>query len=113
MSGNYEAPQFELGVDRRGAVATVAMAGEFDIATAPRFEAALASLEPGYEQLVIDLSRCTFFASNGITTLLELNTRAQREGFSLVVVKAPPDVQRIFDLMGLEDTLTFQEHPGA
>jgi len=113
VSGNHEAPHFDVEADRRGAVATVALAGEFDIATAPRFDAALAALEPGYEELVIDLSRCTFFASNGITTLLDLNARAQREGFSLVIVKAPPEVQRIFDLTSLDDTLTFKEHPGA
>jgi anti-anti-sigma factor len=113
VSGNYEPPYFELEVAREGAVATVAILGEFDIATAPSFEAALTSLEPGYAELVIDLARCTFFASNGIKTLLDLNARAEREGFALVIVKAPPEVQRIFDLTSLDDTLTFRDSPGG
>ena len=109
MSENFEAPHFAIEVDREGPVATVAVDGEFDIATAPEFDAAIAGLEPGYEELVIDLSRCTFFASNGIRILLDLNARATREGFSLVIVKAPPEVQRIFDLTSLDATLTFVE----
>jgi anti-anti-sigma factor len=61
---------------------------------------------------VIDLSECAFFASSGISMLLDLNTRGAREGFRLVVIKAPPEVQRIFDLTSLDDTLTFQEGTG-
>jgi anti-anti-sigma factor len=108
----YEAPAFSVDVSRRGAVSTVAIRGELDISTEPQVLAVLAGLEPGYETLVIDLSECAFFASSGISMLLDLNTRGAREGFQLVVIKAPPEVQRIVDLTSLDETLTFQDGTG-
>jgi anti-sigma B factor antagonist len=109
LTDTFEAPEFAIHVDRDGLVASVMVVGELDIATVPELRAAIASVEPGYEELVIDLSTCAFFASSGISTLLEENARAEREGFRLVVVKAAPEVQRIFDITSLEKTLTFRE----
>ena len=109
MTEHFEAPEFALHVDRDGSVATVAVRGELDVATAPDLISALAALEPGYDELVIDLSECSFFASSGISVLLDENARATAEGFRLVVVKAPPEVQRIFDLTSLDEIITFRE----
>ena len=109
LTHSFEAPEFAIDADREGPVATVAVNGELDLGTLPKLLAALAALEPGYAELVIDLSSCSFFASSGISMLLDENLRAEREGFRLVVVRAPPTVQRIFDLTSLEDTLTFRE----
>ena len=109
MTQTFEPPPFGVEVARDGATETVAVLGELDIATTPEFTQALASLEPGYEQLVVDLSRCSFFASSGISILLEQRARAEQEGFELVVIKAPPEVQRMFDLAGLDEKLTFRD----
>jgi stage II sporulation protein AA (anti-sigma F factor antagonist) len=109
LTDTFEAPEFALHADRRGPVATVAVKGELDVATAPDLIAAIGALEPGYEELVIDLSECSFFASSGISVLLDENARAESQGFKLVVVKAPPEVQRIFDLTSLEAIITFRE----
>jgi anti-sigma B factor antagonist len=105
----FEAPAFSVEADRRGPAAVVTVSGELDISTAPEFQAALDRLEPGFEQLVVDLSSCSFFASSGISILLDEKERAARAGFELVIVKAPPPVQRMFDLVGLHEKLTFQE----
>ena len=109
MTDTFEAPEFALHSDREGPIATVAVKGELDVATAPDLIAAILALEPGYEELVIDLSECSFFASSGISVLLDENARATSEGFRLVVVKAPPEVQRIFDLTSLDEMITFRE----
>jgi len=109
LSNSFEAPAFAIRTDREGPVATVAVKGELDVATAPDLIAAIAALEPGYDELVIDLSECSFFASSGISILLDENARGAAEGFRLVVVKAPPEVQRIFDLTSLEKMITFRE----
>ena len=109
MTDNFRAPPFSVEVQRDGATATVAILGELDIATTPQLEAAIASLEPGYAKLVIDLSQCSFFASSGISILLDEHARGEEAGFELVVIKARPDVQRMFDLARLEERLTFQE----
>ena len=109
MTDTFEAPEFALRAEREGPVATIAVKGELDVATAPELIAAIAALEPGYEELVIDLSECSFFASSGISILLDQNSRSEADGFTLVVVKAPPEVQRIFDLTSLDEMITFRE----
>ena len=109
MTETFEPAPFGVEVARTGASATVAILGELDISTTPQLTEALASLEPGYDTLVVDLSRCTFFASSGISILLQQSQRAKAEGFELVVIKAPAEVQRMFDLAGLDDKLTFRD----
>jgi anti-sigma B factor antagonist len=109
MTDAFEAPEFAIVADRRGPVATVAVKGELDVATSPDLQAAIDGLAPGYEELVIDLSECSFFASSGISVLLEANARAARDDFRLVVVKAPAPVQRIFDLTSLDELITFRD----
>jgi anti-sigma B factor antagonist len=109
LTGTFEAPEFAIESGRDGAIATVAVTGELDVATAPELIAAISALEPGYEELVVDLSACSFFASSGISILLDENARSAGAGFRLVVVKAPPDVQRIFDLTSLDGLITFRE----
>ena len=109
MTDTFEAPEFAIHAKRDGPVATVAVTGELDVATAPELQAAIAALEPGYEELVIDLAKCSFFASSGISILLDENLRGAEAGFRLMVVKAPPEVQRIFDLTSLDEVITFRE----
>jgi anti-sigma B factor antagonist len=109
LTNTFEAPEFAIRADRVGQVATIAVKGELDVATAPDLIEAIAALEPGYEELVVDLSECSFFASSGISVLLDENARATAEGFRFVVVKAPPAVQRIFDLTSLDEMITFRE----
>ena len=111
MTDTFQPPPFAVEGARSGTTATITILGELDIATTPQFQAALNALEPGYETLVVDLSRCSFFASSGISILLEEAHRARTEGFELIVIKAPPDVQRMFDLAGLQDKLTFRATP--
>lgn len=105
----FEPPPFGIEIARDGATATVAIHGELDMATTPQLTEALASLEPRYDTLVVDLQQCTFFASSGISILLEQSQRAQQDGFELLVVKAPAEVQRMLDLAGLDEKLTFRD----
>ncbi|MEO8687118.1 MAG: STAS domain-containing protein [Solirubrobacteraceae bacterium] len=109
MTDTFEAPEFAIRTDRNGPLATIAIKGELDVATAPDLIAAIAALEPGYAELVIDLSECSFFASSGISVLLDENARSKTDGFRLVVVKARPEVQRIFDLTSLDDMIAFRD----
>jgi anti-anti-sigma factor len=109
VTETFEPAPFGIELARDGATATIAVLGELDISTTPQLTEGLRSLEPGYQTLVVDLSRCTFFASSGISILLEKSHRAKEEGFELVVIKAPAEVQRMFDLAGLDDKLTFRD----
>ena len=109
MTHSFRAPPFTVEATRTGSTAIVAVVGELDIATSPQLRAALDGLEPGYEKLVIDLSGCSFFASSGISILLDEHARGAEQGFEVIVIKAAPEVQRMFDLAGLDDKLTFQD----
>ena len=109
MTETFKPPPFAIEIERHETTAIVAIVGEFDLSTMPQVTESFESLEPGYEKLVIDLSRCTFFASSGISLLLEQNRRAAAERFELVVIKPPPEVQRMFALVGLDEELTFQD----
>jgi anti-sigma B factor antagonist len=109
VTETFEAPEFAIDAGRDGTAATFAVKGELDIATAPELRTAIAALAPGYEELVIDLSECSFLASSGISIVLEENRRSAAAGFRLVVVKPPPEVQRIFELTSLDEVITFRE----
>jgi anti-sigma B factor antagonist len=106
-------PKFEVASGCHGAVATLIVRGELDIATTPQLEAGFAGLEPGYETLVVDLTECTFFASSGISLLLDQHARHEEAGVEMQIVKAPADVQRMFDLLGLDERLTFVDQRPA
>ena len=108
---NGRAPKFEVVPERDGTVATLFVRGELDIATTPKLEAGFAGLEPGYERLVVDLTECSFFASSGISLLLDQGARHREAGVEMLVVKAPSEVQRMFDLLALDERLTFVERP--
>ena len=83
VSDKFEAPRFAVEAAQEAEVATVAVIGELDLATGPQLEAALGALDPGYERLVIDLSRCSFFSSVGIRIVLDEHDRGARDGFEL------------------------------
>jgi anti-anti-sigma factor len=71
------------------------VAGDIDLCTAPEFAEALAAHGP---DLDLDLSRCTFMDSSGISALVHAKT----EGVpNLRVVEASLAVRRVLDLCGL------------
>ena len=65
---------FDLTVERQGSVATVAVVGELDLATAPRLSAVLGE-HGDAEVLVADLTATTFIDSTGVRVLVEADRR--------------------------------------
>jgi anti-anti-sigma factor len=61
--------------------------------------------------LTVDLSQLTFIDSTGVGILLRLSTEAERVGKRLAIVRAQPDVQRVFVIAGLGDALPFTDPP--
>lgn len=103
---------FCVDVVRGPDCATVAVAGELDIATAPELVAALeqAAALPA-TSVVVDLLRTSFIDSTGLTTLFRAHKRFADESrtFSLVVGPDNVEVQRVIDLMGFDEVFTL--HP--
>jgi anti-anti-sigma factor len=99
----------EFSVSRRrvGDAIVVAPAGEIDLATIDDLQAAVDAAAGESEQVVLDLRDVTFIDSAGLRLVLQ-SSRAIA-GFG--VVRGPLEVQRVFDLVGLDDRLTMLDRP--
>jgi anti-sigma B factor antagonist len=78
--------------------AWVQIAGELDLATAPRLDRALQEAQGSALKVVLDMRELTFMDSSGIHVIQAADDRAQREGGRLMLVRGPPQVDRLFDL---------------
>ena len=80
----------------------VDVSGELCLATAPGLLARLDELDPGFSRLILDLRRVTFLDSTGIRLLVQMEARAQADGFNFAVsVHGEP--ARTLQLVGLAD----------
>jgi anti-sigma B factor antagonist len=101
---------FAVDVLRRDGAIHVVLEGELDVATLPRLEAALPEPAAG-ELLVIDLRELQFMDSSGIHVLMGLDVASREQGWSLVVVRGPRDVQRVLELCHVPDRVRIVDTP--
>jgi anti-sigma B factor antagonist len=87
----------------RDGVTLVTVAGEIDIATAPRLRVVLAPLstDESVRLLVCDLSRVTFLSCGGMSTLFQAHHVTARRGARLRVVATEHAVRRPLAVTGL------------
>ena len=103
---------FDIGVTSNGEATRLTLRGEFDIANAPHLEREITRfVESGGSRLVVDLRDLSFIDSTGLRIVLETRQRAADRGFELEIVRGPRQVQRVFELTGLEDRLPFVDAP--
>lgn len=82
--------------------AVVALTGEVDLYTSPRFrEVLLEGIDAGARRVILDLGLVTFLDSTAISVLVEGVNRLQPLGGSLVVVCDAASVKRILEIAGL------------
>jgi anti-sigma B factor antagonist len=105
---------FSCDFGRNGSSAWVRPAGDLDLDTVHRVEAALTELrEEGCGELVLDLRGLTFMDSTGLRLVIRWHTAAREEGFRFAIVPGPEVVQRVFRLTGMDAHLTVAEPPPA
>ena len=77
----------------------VALRGELDVATVPRFREALnqVSDDPAVKLVVVDLVEVTFIDSTGLMTLLNALRRLVRRDARLKLACSNPTVLRLFE----------------
>jgi anti-anti-sigma factor len=85
----------------------VRVAGELDLATAPRLDDAISSVPPS-SHLVIDLLECTFLDSSGVRTLASAG-RATTEDGRVSLVAVDPGILRILEISGIDTMI--EVHP--
>jgi anti-anti-sigma factor len=102
------APEFSITRRPTGDAVVVAPVGEIDLATVETLEQALAAAREEADSVVLDLREVTFMDSAGLRMVLE----ASLAGGTFAVVRGPREVQRIFDLVGLDERrLTMLDQP--
>jgi anti-sigma B factor antagonist len=84
----------------RGVIVDVA--GEVDIATAPRLREALATRPRVDGLLLVDLTSVTFMDSSGLAVILELQAEVAQAGARLAIVCPPGPVRLLFEVTGVD-----------
>jgi anti-anti-sigma factor len=83
------------------------VAGEIDMATAPRLEEAMTASSQGHRcAFLLDLSECPFVDSGGLSVLFQ-TVRKLDESAWLGVVGADANLRRIFQIVGLTSVPKF------
>jgi len=100
-------PQLIVDVERSAGVARVRVRGELDVATVPRVRQALAQARA--DHVVVDLSGLTYIDSSGVRLAFEVDAAARRNGHTVAFVPGPPDVHRVFEIVGLADHFAFED----
>jgi anti-anti-sigma factor len=97
-------------VEQGGQGAVLVLTGELDLASGETFSDRLKAVEAGRPELItLDLSGLRFLDSSGLALVVRAHTRARNEGRRLVIIPGPPQVQRVFDITGLNTVLEFED----
>ncbi|MGA5559556.1 STAS domain-containing protein, partial [Streptomyces lavendulocolor] len=89
-----------------GTLAVIALAGEFDITTAPAVRArALELIADGHPDLVADLAGVTFCDSSGLGALVGIWRCAKDADGSLTLAAVPDRLGRLLSVTGMDTLL--------
>jgi len=103
--------EFHCTVEPEGDSVRVVPFGELDLETAGEVEAQLRSLwRARFPEVVLELRNLTFMDSTALHLILRTDEQARHDGTAFVLVPGSPVVQRLFDLTGVRDRLTFREY---
>jgi anti-anti-sigma factor len=103
-------PYLTIDVTSAPKAQTIVLTGEADLAGVPEIETALKDAsddEPGL--IVIDLRNLTFIDSSGLQALLTGHALCRARGHELRIVPGPENVQRLFELTGMNEALPFTD----
>jgi anti-sigma B factor antagonist len=89
--------------------AWVRIAGELDLATAPELERTLEKPPVQARLVVLDLRELSFIDSSGVHAIVNASSRARQAGRRLVVLRGPPQVDRLFALTGSSGELEISD----
>ena len=81
----------------------VHLAGELDIATTPQLVRTLREAQLRAHLVVLDLRKLAFMDCTGVHAIVNASIRARRVGRRLILMRGPPNVDRLFRLTGTSD----------
>ncbi len=99
---------FRVETDRRAEDLLVRLFGDFDLAAFEEVDGMLGSVQlNGSKSVIVDLRGLQFIDSTGIRALIRAHKRAETAGRQFCIVRGSEQIQRIFELTGLQDRLPF------
>ncbi|HEV2060524.1 MAG TPA: STAS domain-containing protein [Solirubrobacteraceae bacterium] len=99
-----------MSSERNGAVHTLRLSGDLDLATTKNVEAELKRVEAGDARtIVIDLSDLTFINSSGVHLLVDASLRSGADAKGLSLLRGSATVQRVLQICGVETALPFTD----
>ena len=82
----------------------VSVLGDVDMATAPALERRLLDVtEAGTDEVIVDLTGCSFLDCRGLRALIATRGRLERSDRSLALVLSNPSLMRIFEITHFDD----------
>ena len=107
--------KFRVDVEPEREVVRVCPIGEVDLGTVGEVRAKLDELRSnGFSHVILDLRGTTFLDSSGLRLAVEVNADSANDGFAFGIIAGPPEVQRAFELAGLNSRLPFvRARPGS
>jgi anti-sigma B factor antagonist len=87
----------------------VRVAGELDLATVARLVRVLSEQQLQPRLVVLDLRELEFIDSSGVHAIVEASVRARQAGRWLVILRGPPNVDRMFTLTGTSAQLQIDD----
>lgn len=96
--------------EREGAVYSIGLSGELDLATADAVHDELMRVEASdADSIVVDLSGLTFIDSTGLRVIVSAASRSRAGANRLTLLRGGAAVQRAVVLTGLESHLPFAD----
>jgi anti-anti-sigma factor len=89
--------------------AWVHIVGELDIATTPQFERTLREAQLEARLVVLDLRELAFMDSVGVHAIVNAGIRARQVARRLLVLRGPPNVDRVLTLAGRRDDVAIHD----
>jgi anti-sigma B factor antagonist len=95
---------FEVSIDEHSdAYSVIAVRGEIDLHTAPKFQYALERVAETNGAVVVDMSGVVFMDSTALSALVRSKESLQQQGVSLRLAAPSKAVERIFSVTGFQD----------
>jgi anti-sigma B factor antagonist len=95
---------FELSIDEHAeAYSVIAVRGEVDLHTAPKFQYAIERAAQTNGAVVVDMSGVAFMDSTALSALVRAKENLQKQGTSLRLAAPSKAVERIFAVTGFRD----------
>src|SRR5688572_16880601 len=102
--------QLEVTAEQRDGHVVVHLAGDLDVATAPRVRAALLEALVGSPNVVVECAALDFLDSTGLGVLIAARTRARTAGGSLLLTGVRPQLERLLAVTGVDRLFRIEPH---